>query len=223
MKVALWIGLCLWVNGAWGAGTNPTATPTLTLTPTLTATLTPSASPTFTPTLTTTGTQPATWTPTPTSTLTFTRTITLSPTITRSPTKTYTPTITRSPTQTGTPTSTITRTPTITPTPTVTPGVAMFKISPKPDSEKKISFKWKVNIPAEKVYLKVYSSGFRLVRSFEFNKVDSPDFLAKGTHEFKWDCKDEQNRPMPPGIYLCFIDVAVKKKVYESSSKTEIP
>jgi flagellar hook assembly protein FlgD len=53
--------------------------------------------------------------------------------------------------------------------------------------------------------------------------VDSPDFLTKGPHEFKWDGKDEQNRPMPPGSYFCFIDINVKKKTYEASSKTEIP
>jgi flagellar hook assembly protein FlgD len=73
------------------------------------------------------------------------------------------------------------------------------------------------------VYLKIYSSGFRLVRDFEFNKLDSPDFLTRGTHKFYWDGKDEQNRRMPPGSYLCFIDINSKKKVYEASSKTEVP
>jgi flagellar hook assembly protein FlgD len=73
------------------------------------------------------------------------------------------------------------------------------------------------------VYLKIYSSGFRLVRDFEFNKLDSPDFLTRGTHKFYWDGKEEQNRRMPPGSYLCFIDINSKKKVYEASSKTEVP
>jgi flagellar hook assembly protein FlgD len=80
-----------------------------------------------------------------------------------------------------------------------------------------------MNIPSDRVYLKIYSSGFRLVRDFEFNKVDSPDYLTRGTHEFYWDGKDEQNRPMPPGDYICVINVDVKKKVYEASSKTDIP
>jgi len=101
--------------------------------------------------------------------------------------------------------------------------VFQFKVSPKPDSQGRISFSWGVNIPADRVFLKIYSSGFRLARDFEFNKLDSPDYLTKGAHEFFWDAKDEQGRPMPPGSYLCFIDINVKKKVYEASSKTMIP
>jgi flagellar hook assembly protein FlgD len=101
--------------------------------------------------------------------------------------------------------------------------VFLFKVSPKPDPQKNVGFKWGANLAADRVFLKIFSSGFRLVRSFEFTKVDSPDFLTKGPHEFKWDGKDEQNRPMPPGSYFCFIDINVKKKTYEASSKTEIP
>jgi len=124
---------------------------------------------------------------------------------------------------TVTPTCTISRTPTITLTPTSTPGVFKFDVSPKPDAQGRISFGWEVNIPADRVYLKIYSSGFRLARDFEFSKIDSPDYLTRGPHLFYWDGKDEQTRRMPPGNYLCFIDINVKKKVYEASSKTEIP
>ncbi len=171
----------------------PTVTPTATLTPTIIP------SPTNTPTATITGTQ------SPSATPTFTKTVTLSPTVTSSPTQTST------------------RTSTLTPTYTPTPGVFEFKVSPKPDAEGKISFDWGVNIPAESVFLKIYTSGFRLARDFEFNKTDSPDYLTQGSHTFRWDAKDEENRPMPPGIYLCFIDINVKKKTYQASSKTEIP
>ena len=38
-----------------------------------------------------------------------------------------------------------------------------------------------------------------------------------------WDGKDEEDRAMPPGNYLCFIVVETEKKDYESSAKTNIP
>jgi hypothetical protein len=176
-----------------------------------------------TATHTTTGTQ----SPSATYTKTLTPTHSSTFTSTASPTRTYskTPTFSSTFTVTGTrsPSATFTKTWTITPTPTITPGVFQFVVSTKPDAQGRISFSWGVNIPAERVYLKIYTSGYRLARDFEFNKLDSPDYLTKGTHMFYWNGKDEQNRPMPPGSYLCLIDINVKKKVYEASSKTQIP
>jgi flagellar hook assembly protein FlgD len=99
----------------------------------------------------------------------------------------------------------------------------MFTVSPKPDDTGLIKFSWGVNIPSDSVILNVYTSGFRLVRNFEFNKEETPDYLTPGSHEYTWDRKDEENRLMPPGIYLCFVDIRAGKKKYEASGKTEIP
>ena len=71
--------------------------------------------------------------------------------------------------------------------------------------------------------MRIYTSGFRLVRDFSFNKIEKPEYLTSGTHEITWDGKDDQMRAMPPGNYLCFISVSVGKKSYEASGKTEIP
>jgi flagellar hook assembly protein FlgD len=56
-----------------------------------------------------------------------------------------------------------------------------------------------------------------------FNKDEKPEFLTSGNHETSWNAKDEEDRPMPPGNYLCYISISVGKKTYEASGKTEIP
>jgi flagellar hook assembly protein FlgD len=139
-------------------------------------------------------------------TATYTLTPTLTPTPTHTPTYTYTPTYTK----------------TFTPTNTSTPGVFKFKVSPLPEGGQ-IKFQWGTTVPADEVYLKIYTSGFRLVREFHFTSTYGPENLTGGTHEMGWDGKDEEGRPMPPGNYLCFIDINVGKKRYEASGKTEIP
>jgi len=61
------------------------------------------------------------------------------------------------------------------------------------------------------------------VQDFTFNKDNSPEYLTAGTHEFTWDGKDEQKRPMPPGVYLCFVNARVGNKSYDFGGQTEIP
>lgn len=78
-------------------------------------------------------------------------------------------------------------------------------------------------MPADEAYLRVYTSGFRLVWEEDFSKDEKPEYLGAGTHETTWNGRDDEGRPMPPGTYLCFISVTSGKKNYESSSKTEIP
>jgi flagellar hook assembly protein FlgD len=96
-------------------------------------------------------------------------------------------------------------------------------VSPKPDSQGQVRFGWGTTIPADEVFIKIYTSGFRIVREFQFNKDQNPENLTAGTHDLGWDGKDEEKRPMSPGVYLCFIDVNVDKKRYETSGKTVIP
>ena len=86
-----------------------------------------------------------------------------------------------------------------------------------------MKFTWGTTTPADEVFLKIYTSGFRLVREFHFDKDENPENLSADTHELNWDGKDEEKRPMPPGNYLCFIDIKVGKLKYEASGKTEIP
>ncbi len=172
-------------------------------------------------------------TPLGTPTMTFTSTLSSTPTST--PTQTQTPTITSTGTlqPTSTPTCSPTSTPTISPTPTLTvtftptytstPGVFKFSVSPKPDAQGKVNFSWGTTIPADEAYLKIYTSGFRMVREFNFNRDENTDYLTAGSHDFTWDGKDDNQKSLPPATYLCFIDVNVGKKKYEASGKTEIP
>ena len=106
---------------------------------------------------------------------------------------------------------------------TSTPGVFVFSVSPKPDEQGAVRFKWGTTCPADEVFLSIYTSGYRIVRKFGFNKKEKSEFLASGEHEYTWDGRDENKRPMAPGIYLCFIQVNVGKKRYEASGKTEVP
>jgi len=186
-----------------------TDSPTITLTPT--GTLTPSKTPT------------PTWTFTPSFTWTYTFTITNTPTDT--PTGTLTPSNTFTPTSTPTMTSTKTFTPTITHTPTATstPGVYKFTVSPKPDGQGLVHFVWATTIAADETYVRVYSSGFRLVWEVNFNKNEKPENLTLGSHEAAWNGQDDEGRSMPPGTYLCFVSLTVGKKSYEASGKTDIP
>ncbi|HTA76195.1 MAG TPA: hypothetical protein VK791_03440 [bacterium] len=175
-----------------------------------------------TPTAVLKPTNTSTFTMTPTASVSPTGTLptqTFSPTITHTPTVTLTYTITNSPTKTSTCTSTITMTPTL----TSTPGVFLFKVSPKPEVDGKIKFEWGTTIKSKETNVKIFTSGFRMVRQFSFDRNTHPENLNPGQHEMTWDGKDEEDRAMPPGNYLCFIVVETEKKDYESSAKTNIP
>ena len=223
------VSFLLFVGPLRAQTATPTSTPTKKVVPTFTPTKIPTPTPTFTFTPTQTGTIFPTKTPTPTGTPTITSTPTETPTITftftPTPTGTLSPSLT--PTPSSTPTATITqtptKTPTSTPTATSTPGVFEFSVSPKPDETGLVRFKWGTTVPANEAYLRVYTSGFRLVWEMNFNKDEKPEYLGSGAHEVTWNGKDDEGRPMPPGTYLCFISVTAGKKSYESSSKTEMP
>lgn len=193
--------------------------------PTKAVTLTPTLTPTVTNTPTRTNTPTITSTPTITNTPTQTATGTL-------PTHTPTPTLTLTPTQTPTgtlATATPTRTKTVTPTPTMTntatstPGVFEFVVSPKPEADGVIRFKWGATVKANEVDVKIFTSGFRLVRQFSFDKHVHNENLLPGPHEITWNGRDEEDRAMPSGHYICFILVETDKKDYEASGKTEVP
>jgi flagellar hook assembly protein FlgD len=117
----------------------------------------------------------------------------------------------------------MTNTVTMTPTATSTPGVFQFKVSPKPEADGKIKFHWGLTMRAQAVNVKIFTSGFRMVRQFSFEKHQHEDNLLPGEHEMTWDGRDEEDRRMPPGNYLCFIEAETEKKTYEASSKTNIP
>ena len=113
---------------------------------------------------------------------------------------TFTPTFTITLTPTRTPTST----PTMTPTATSTPGVFEFSVSPKPDARGLIKFSWGTTIPADEASLKVFTSGFRVVREFFFNKGENPEYLSSGTHDFSWDGRDDQSKTPAAGNLSLF-------------------
>lgn len=71
--------------------------------------------------------------------------------------------------------------------------------------------------------MKIFTSGFRLVRQFNFDKHEHGENLNTGEHDMSWDGKDEQDRSMPSGTYLCFIMIETEKKTYEASAETHIP
>jgi flagellar hook assembly protein FlgD len=146
--------------------------------------------------------------------------VTKTPTITLTPTQTATGTL---PTHTFTPTATPTNTITMTPTMTSTPGVFAFKLSPKPGADGKVKFQWGLTMKALEVNVKIFTSGFRMVRQFGFDKHHQSENIMPGEHEMTWDGKDEEDRTMPPGNYLCFIEAETEKKTYEASGMTNIP
>jgi flagellar hook assembly protein FlgD len=78
-------------------------------------------------------------------------------------------------------------------------------------------------VPADEAYLRIFTSGYRMVWETTFTKAEKPEFLEAGDHDVTWNGRDDQSRPMPPGYYICFISVTVGKKTYETNSKTEIP
>jgi hypothetical protein len=182
-----------------------TPTPSVILTPTVTMTATKTFTVTQTPTITLTPTQTATGTlPTKTNTPTMTNSATLTPTGTF-PTKTFTPTVT------------------LTPTLTSTPGVFVFTVSAKPEVDGKIKFHWGSTFKSREVDVKIFTTGFRLVRQFNFDRHEHGENLNPGEHEMSWDGRDDEDRPMPAGNYMCFIEVSAEKKTYEASAMTHIP
>jgi flagellar hook assembly protein FlgD len=111
----------------------------------------------------------------------------------------------------------------VTPTYTSTPGVFQFSVSSQPDANGQIHFNWGSTIRSDEVAIKIYTSGFRLVRAFDFDKHEHPEYLDAGLHEVVWDGKDEQGRMMPPETYLCFINIVAGKRTYEASGRTSFP
>lgn len=140
------------------------------------------------------------------------------PTPTPAATLTATPTSTPHATATGTATSTVT----VTFTPTSTPGVFSFKVSPHP-VQGSVHFEWGATMQCQRVTLVVYTGSFRPVSRFTFDASNRVDFLAKGVHEFVWNCLDDQNRSLVPGTYLCFVSLKVNKTNYEASGEFTTP
>lgn len=158
----------------------------------------------------------------PTPTVTVTSTLMPPSGAASTPSPTVTPTVSGTP-QSPPQTPTFTTTPTSTLTMTPTPGVFIFSVSPKPGDDGRIRFRWGVNVQADEVFLKVYSSGFRLVHGWHFNTKEGREYLIAGSHEFLWDGRDGYGRRFPPGLYLCFIDIRVGERHFESSGRTGIP
>ncbi len=139
---------------------------------------------------------------------------------------TPTPTATLVVIATATPKATATRTPTptvtVTFTPTSTPGVFSFKVSPHP-VQGSVHFEWGSTMQCQRVTLVVYTGSFRPVSRFTFDASNRVDFLAKGVHEFVWNCLDDENRSLVPGTYLCFVSLKVNKASYEASGEFATP
>ena len=138
------------------------------------------------------------------------------------PTPTSTAALVSTPTPRATATATSTPTVTVTFTPTSTPGVFSFKVSPHP-VQGSVHFEWGATMQCQQVSLEIYTGSFRPVSRFIFNADRRVDFLAKGVHEFVWNCLDDENRSLVPGTYLCFVRLKVNKSGYEASGEFTTP
>jgi len=209
-------------TGAWGQAQSrtpglqlslPTAVPSVL---SATAAFTPTATATVSPTPTSTGT--STWSPTITSTPTNTPTGTLTPSVTWTPSDTWTLT----PTLTPTFTSTATSTPSPTQTSTSTPGVSGFTVQPK-TLPGPVTFEWNFTMPVDHLQLKVFTSGFRLLKGFSFDPVKEPNRFKPGIQSMVWDGLDDRRKDLIPGTYFIFLTAKKGKNSYSGQVQVQAP
>jgi hypothetical protein len=88
-------------------------------------------------------------------------------------------------------------------TPTETPVPAAYQLHQAVPNPFHVSTRLVVDQPAKgRLRVGVYSASGRLVRLL----VDRT--LEAGSHRIDWDGKDDQNRPLPSGVYLCRMEAA---------------
>jgi len=178
-----------------------TGTASLTSTSSFTPTGTPSATPTKTQTMTSTSTDTATETDSvtqlPTATSTGSSTPSFTPTGTD--TKTSTPTLTTTQTLTWTATMTRTNSPTI----TATEGMVLSTPIPYPNpvtGPGPIQVRVVLRAPQSWLTLKLYTTGFRMVREETFRNV-----LA-GPNDFLLAVSDRWGRDLANGLYYLVVE-----------------
>jgi flagellar hook assembly protein FlgD len=80
---------------------------------------------------------------------------------------------------------------------------ASLKVPPRtfcPSRGEKIEIQVHARKEQDKVILRLYNSEGNLVHTF-FNKV------SKGSETILWDGKDESWNTLPPGLYICHLEV----------------
>jgi hypothetical protein len=176
------------------------------------------------PTVTQTPWPSQTLTPTETfvSTPTGTSTATAEPTQTTSDTPTDTPTLLGTDTPTPTPSATDTSTPSPTPTVTSTPGLSAFRVSPAvlPGP---VTLFWENAMAVDRLHLKVFTSSFRLLKSFPLDKEPQNEKRKIGPQTMVWNGLDDRGKSLPPGTYFLFLTARMGKGTYTAKTQVKAP
>jgi hypothetical protein len=125
------------------------------------------------------------------------------------------------PTATETPTAVPSPTSTSTPTPTSTPGLSAFRADPS-NLPGPVTVSWELPQAVDKVQLKVFTSGFRMVRSFPFPK-GTEEWTASGPKTLVWDGLDGRGKPLMPGTYFLFLTARKGKSTYTGKAQVQAP
>jgi hypothetical protein len=149
---------------------------------------------------------------------------TATPTPTQSETATDTPVSSPSdtPTWTGTDTPTPTPTPSATATVTFPPGLSAFRVEPAvlPGP---VTLFWENAMAVDRYQLKVFTSSFRLLKSFPFDKETQKDLHGIGLQSLTWDGLDDRGNSLPPGTYYLFLGARMGKGTFTTKTQVKAP
>jgi hypothetical protein len=157
----------------------------------------------------------STYTNTPVDTATFTYTTTPPATSTYTPTITRTSTLTFTSTLTATPTRTATETPVATDTFTPVPTLPEFTVYPNPFNPEKnpvLRISCKIDqIDVDKIKIKIYTSGYRLIKEETFEGSDALYLINQGYI----DINSESLKKLSNGTYYYYISTYKQNKEYK--------
>jgi hypothetical protein len=82
---------------------------------------------------------------------------------------------------------------------------------------------WEYSMAVLHPTLKVFTSSFRLYKSFGISGSDSPDWLKPGTKQVIWNGLDDRDMKLPPGTYFIFLAARNGKVTYTSKAQISAP
>ena len=125
-------------------------------------------------------------------------------------------------TPTATATVTFTATVTSTATSTSTPGIASFQVEPKTLSGS-VTLRWELTADMLHLQVKVFTSSFRMLRSFPMDIKKTPELFKTGAHSMPWDGLDDRGHHLVSGRYYLFLSANKGKLKFTAEDQVDQP
>jgi hypothetical protein len=75
----------------------------------------------------------------------------------------------------------------------------------------------------KRLQLKLFTSSFRMLKRFPFDREAKPEFFKAGPHDLVWDGLDDRGKRLVAGRYYLFLTVDAGKVKFTAETQVEQP